>query len=79
MTTDASVTKAVPIEEQSPLVEALHRRLAAAEARIGELEAALLHYGDHDATCTWRPPTAEREAIPCSCGLDAALARGTKT
>lgn len=42
MTTDTSVIKAVPIEERSPLVEALHRRLNAAEEEITRLRAALI-------------------------------------
>lgn len=53
------------------------RRAEQAEARVAALEAALQNYGHHTMRCSaWGPGPAHR---PCTCGLDAALARPTPT
>jgi len=49
------------------------RRAEQAEARVAALEEALQNYGHHTMRCSaWGPGPAHR---PCTCGLDAALAR----
>ena len=52
-------------------------RAEQAEARVAALEEALQNYGHHTMRCSaWGPGPAHR---PCTCGLDAALARPTPT
>lgn len=48
----------------------LGERLAAALARVAELEAALEKYGDHTYACMMK------EDNSCNCGFDAVLAKG---
>ena len=56
-------------EQLAETVAAFRTRLAAAEARVKELEGALEKYGMHEPPCD---PNAHRV---CDCGLDAALGR----